>query len=77
MEYEGPHGFGCLIGTLVTTSFLPSFEATKCLGGVLASSVLCPSCATDVMVLGWCTLGFVSWFVFQVVLERLLPCALV
>mmetsp|Transcript_16822 Transcript_16822/g.22563 ORF Transcript_16822/g.22563 Transcript_16822/m.22563 type:complete len:443 (-) Transcript_16822:37-1365(-) len=77
MEYEGPHGFGCLIGTLVTTSFLPSFEATKCLGGVLASSVLCPSCATDVTVLGWCTVGLVSWFMFQVVLERLLPCALV
>jgi Delta14-sterol reductase len=43
---------------------------------ILESSVLCPSCH-DVTLLLQCGAGVVAWFLFQVLLERFLPCELV
>lgn len=39
-------------------------------------AVLCPSC-TDHTTLTTCALVILSWFIFQVILERVLPCTLV
>jgi delta14-sterol reductase len=41
-----------------------------------SSEVLCPSC-DNWQLLANCTAGLIAWFVFQVVLERCLPCEIV
>lgn len=43
---------------------------------IMNSSVLCPSC-TDSLVLISCALVIILWFLFQVLLERFLPCEIV
>lgn len=57
-------------------SFLSSFGEKPFWDVVVTSPVLCPSC-TDVMLLVKCTVGVIAWFLFQVFLERFLPCDLV
>lgn len=44
---------------------------------LLTSRVFCPSCSSDTALLLQCTVCVLSWFVFQVLLERFLPCELV
>uniref|UniRef100_A0A7S2U759 Delta(14)-sterol reductase ERG24 n=1 Tax=Attheya septentrionalis TaxID=420275 RepID=A0A7S2U759_9STRA len=44
---------------------------------VLDSPVLCPGCQDSARILMKCMGAVVSWFAFQVVLERILPCELV
>uniref|UniRef100_A0A7S4I4X0 Delta(14)-sterol reductase ERG24 n=1 Tax=Odontella aurita TaxID=265563 RepID=A0A7S4I4X0_9STRA len=40
-------------------------------------SILCPGCSEDLFILVKCTCGIAAWFLFQVALERCLPCELV
>ena len=49
---------------------------TAFLGSIKASSVLCPSCL-DSPVLVSCASVIIGWFLFQVALERILPCEIV
>jgi delta14-sterol reductase len=53
-----------------TSSSLPFWETVK------QSTVLCPSCANTELLLK-CTASIIGWFLFQVLLERFLPCELV
>ncbi|KAL7531411.1 hypothetical protein ACHAXR_009273 [Thalassiosira sp. AJA248-18] len=46
------------------------------LSKLVNSDVLCPSCTESPMLIS-CALVILLWFLFQVVLERILPCALV
>lgn len=41
------------------------------------STILCPGCEEDPFILVKCMCAVVAWFLFQVVLERFLPCELV
>lgn len=63
------------VGSLDFT-FLTSFREKRFWDAILESSVLCPSCG-NFLLLAKCTASIVAWFLFQVVLERFLPCELV
>eukprot|EP00547_Thalassionema_nitzschioides_P000897 CAMPEP_0194203540 /NCGR_PEP_ID=MMETSP0156-20130528/3281_1 /TAXON_ID=33649 /ORGANISM="Thalassionema nitzschioides, Strain L26-B" /LENGTH=455 /DNA_ID=CAMNT_0038929307 /DNA_START=91 /DNA_END=1458 /DNA_ORIENTATION=- len=60
----------------VDFSFLPSLFERRFWDKVLDSQVLCPSCRSYAILIK-CSLGVMGWFLFQVVLERFLPCDLV
>jgi delta14-sterol reductase len=60
----------------IDASFLSSFGEGRFWDAIVTSPVMCPSC-TDIMLLGKCTIGVMAWFLFQVFLERFLPCELV
>lgn len=53
-----------------------SFNKTRFWDAIVDSSVFCPSC-NNVPLLIKCAAGVIAWFLFQVVLERFLPCQLV
>lgn len=71
------------VGEVEFTNILPASESCSAQRGVsfvlemiTKSNVLCPSC-TDPQTLVSCALVILSWFGFQVVLERMLPCEIV
>jgi Delta14-sterol reductase len=90
-EFFGPMGtLGCTVilpfiilllqhwtnvGYLDVVSFI-SPKSTGFWDTILHSPVLCPSCL-DISVLMKCAGGVIGWFLFQVFLERFLPCELV
>lgn len=61
----------------IDVGFLTHLTSQRFWPAVLTSPVLCPSCANDKELLVRCGASLVAWFVFQVVLERFLPCELV
>ena len=60
----------------VDVSFLSAFKDQPFWTAILSSSVFCPSCSNQELLIR-CGLGLIAWFCFQVILERFLPCELV
>ena len=82
--------FGGPVGTAFNVVFLPvlilllthwsavgSVDLSMFTDMTSLSKILCPSCATGLDTLAKCAVGLVTWFLFQVLLERILPCKLV
>ena len=59
------------------TAFHGSHSIAEVWRAAWQSHVLCPQCATNPTLLLQCAVCLIGWFLFQVVLERFLPCEVV